>query len=186
MEALTIGEQMAEVGGQCLVLCDQPVYRTRYGQPIEIQSDRQTRVNGQSLPEERLDVLEQLYGAPPWTVPYYSQVTINIFERSATAQMGFDSLPDLALLATVASNLRVNRLIAEEGANFAVLQTSGTYENVRIDGEPATFTLEDWILLAEAEDAYYTVEIAYTPQSGQSLQVWDDLQAYMDSFRVIQ
>ena len=52
-------------------------------------------------------------------------------------------------------------------------------------GETATFTLETWLLITEVEDAYYTVEIAYTPQSGQSVQVWDDLQVYMDSFRVI-
>ncbi len=186
MEELTIGEQMAEVGGQCLVLCDQPLYRIRYGQPIEIQYDRQTRVNGRPVPEDRLDTLEQLYGSPPWTVPYYSQVTINVFERPVVEEMGFDQLPDLVLLITAASSLRINRLIAEEGSNFVVLQASATYENVQMDGEPATFTLEDWMLLAEAADAYYAVEIAYTPQSGQSLQVWDDLQAYMDSFRVIQ
>ena len=186
LEDMRLSEQMAEVGGQCLVLCDKRVYRIRYGEPIEIQSDRQTRVNGRPIPEDRLDILEQLYGPPPWTAPYYSQVTISIFERPATEQVGFHKLPDLVLLVTAFSGLRVNRLIAEEGSNFVVLQTSGTYENVRMAGQPATFTLEDWVLLAEGKDAYYAVEIAYTPQSGQSLQVWDDLQTYMDSFRVIQ
>lgn len=186
IEELTVGEQMAELGGQCFSLCDQRVYRIRYGQPIEIQSDPQTRINGQPLTEERLKVLEQLYGPPPWTSPYYSQVTFNIYGRSAAEQVRLHKLPDLVLLLTAFSSMRVNRLIAEEGSNFAVLQTSGTYENIRVAGEPATFTLEDWVLLAEAEDAYYVVEIAYTPQSGQSLQVWDDLQVYMNSFRVIQ
>jgi hypothetical protein len=185
LEEMTLGEQITELGGQCLSLCDQPVYRIRYGQPIEIQSDRQVLVNGRPISEQRLNILEQLYGPPPWTVPYYSQVIVNVFERSATEQAGLHKLPDLVLLITAFSNMRVNRLIAEEGSDFVVLQTSGTYENVRLAGEPATFTLEDWILLAEAENAYYSVEIAYTPQSGQSLQVWDDLQAYMDSFRVI-
>jgi hypothetical protein len=185
VEEMTVGEQIAELGGQCLNLCDQPVYRIRYGQPIEIQSDRQTLVNGQPLSEQRLNALERLYGPPPWTVPYYSQVIVNVFERAATEQAGLHKLPDLVLLLMAFSNMRVNRLIAEEGSDFVVLQTSGTFANVRMAGEPATFALEDWLLLAEAQDAYYAVEITYTPQSGQSLQVWDDLQAYMDSFRVI-
>ena len=67
-----------------------------------------------------------------------------------------------------------------------VVQSSGTYEQVRMEGEEATLTLETWLLVTETETAYYTVEISYTPQSGHSVQVWDDLQTYMDSFRVIQ
>lgn len=185
MEELTLGEQIAEAGGQCLSLCDQRVYRVCYGQPIEIQSDQKTLVNGQPLSEDKLDALERLFGPPPWTAPYYSQVTISVYERPAAEQVRLYKLPDLVLLVTAFSSMRVNRLIAEEGSNFVVLQMSGTYENVRMAGEPATFTLEDWVLLAEAEDAYYAVEIAYTPQSGQSLQVWDDLQTYINSFRIV-
>ena len=67
-----------------------------------------------------------------------------------------------------------------------VVQSSATYEGVRMAGKQAVITVEDWLLFAETEDAYYVVEIAYTPQSGQSVQVWEDLQAYMDSFRVIE
>ena len=47
-------------------------------------------------------------------------------------------------------------------------------------------TIDNWFLFAEADNAYYTIEIRYTPQSGQPLQVWDDLQQYIDQFRVVQ
>jgi hypothetical protein len=47
-------------------------------------------------------------------------------------------------------------------------------------------TIDDWLLFAETDTAFYTVEIRYTPQSGQPIQVWDDLQLYIDQFRVIQ
>ena len=45
---------------------------------------------------------------------------------------------------------------------------------------------DSWFLVAEADDAFYTLEITYTPQSGQPIQVWDDLQLYISQFRVIQ
>lgn len=188
LEELTVAEQLTEAGAITLTpqVSEQPVYRIRYGEPIEIQSDRQTLVNGQSVPEHRLDALEQLYGPPPWTQPYYSQVVVNVFEKSVIKELGIKNLADLLFLSVQFSGGQINHLIAEEGSDFMMVQASATYENVRMAGETATFTLETWLLIAEAEDAYYTVEIAYTPQSGQSVQVWDDLQVYMDSFRVIQ
>jgi hypothetical protein len=89
------------------------------------------------------------------------------------------------LLTATFSSARFNRLVAEEGSDFMLLQSSTTYEHVRMAGQMATFTIETWLLLAETEDAYYIVEISFTPQSGQPLQVWADLQTYMDSFRVV-
>jgi hypothetical protein len=186
LEELTVGEQMAESGGQCFGMCDQPVYRIRYGEPIEIQTDRQVLVNGKPVPEERLAIAEQLYGPPPWTQDYYSQVIINVFEKSATEELGVRGLPNLLLLTAAFSSARFNRLAAEEGSDFMLLQSSATYERVRMAGQMATFTIETWLLLAETEDTYYIVEISFTPQSGQSLQVWEDLQTYIDSFRVVE
>lgn len=186
LEELTVGEQMAESGGQCFGMCEQPVYRIRYGEPIEIQSDRQVLVNGKPVPEERLDIVEQLYGPPPWTQDYYSQVIINVFEKSATDELGVKGLPNLLLLTATFSSARFNRLVAEEGSDLMLLQSSTTYERVQMAGQTATFTIETWLLLTETEDAYYIVEISFTPQSGQSLQVWEDLQTYMDSFRVVE
>jgi hypothetical protein len=185
LEELTVEEQLAEGGGQCLSFCDQPVYRIRYGTPIEVQSDSQTLINGKPIPDEWLAALEKLYGPPPWTAPYYSQVLVNVFDKSSE-EMHLKGLPDLVLLTIHYSAARVNRLVAEENSDFIIAQSSTTYDRIRMQGQMTSFTLESWVLFAEGEDAYYVVEISFTPQSGQPLQVWEDLQTYMDSFRAVQ
>jgi hypothetical protein len=184
LEELTVEEQLAESNAQCLTLCDQPVYRIRYGTPIEIQSDPQTLVNGKPIPDEWLAALEKLYGPPPWTASYYSQVLVNVYDKSAE-EVHLKGLPDLVLLTTHFSATRVNRLIAEEHSDFVITQSSATYDRIRMEGQTTSFTLESWVLFAEGEDEYYVVEILFMPQSGQPLQVWEDLQTYMDSFRAV-
>jgi hypothetical protein len=129
---------------------------------------------------------EKLYGPPPWKLPYYSQMTLNIFEKSEVQPLGIHTLPDLILLTTRYSTGKVNRIVAPSGSHFAIVQLSSTYEGIRFAGEPATMTIENWLLFSETDRAFYTVDIRYTPQSGQSIQVWDDLQLYIDQFRVIQ
>ncbi|MFA5874563.1 MAG: hypothetical protein WC832_11420 [Anaerolineales bacterium] len=186
MEEMTVQEQLAEDNVTCLVVCDQPVFRIRYGEPIEIESDRATTVNGHIIPEELLKLSEMLYGPPPWKLPYYSQMILNVFEKSEVQTLGIHTLPDMILLMMRYSAGRINRVIAQADSHFAIVQLSSTYEGIRVGGEPATMTIDNWLLFAEADTAFYTVEIRYTPQSGQPLQVWDDLQLYIDQFRVIQ
>lgn len=186
MEEMTVQDQLAEDNVTCLVVCDQPVFRIRYGEPIEIESDRQTTVNGHLIPDNLLNATEKLYGPPPWKLPYYSQMILNVFEKSEVQALGIHTLPDMILLMTRYSAGRVNRVIAQVDSHFAIVQLSSTYEGIRVGGDPATMTIDNWLLFAEADTAFYTVEIRYTPQSGQPLQVWDDLQLYIDQFRVIQ
>ncbi|HEY5270296.1 MAG TPA: hypothetical protein VII97_08160 [Anaerolineales bacterium] len=186
LEEMTVQEQLAEQNVTCLVVCDQPVFRIRYGDPIEIESDRATTVNGHLIPENILNASEMLYGPPPWKLPYYSQMILNVFEKSEVQKLGIHTLPDMILLMARYSDGRVNRVISRVDSHFAIVQLSSTYEGIRVAGEPATMTIDTWLLFAEADTAFYTVEIRYTPQSGQPLQVWDDLQLYIDQFRVIQ
>jgi len=177
---------LAEQNVTCVSVCDQPVHRIRYGEPIEIESDRATTVNGHLIPEELLKANEFLYGPPPWKLPYYSQVILNVFEKSQVEPLRIHTLPDMILLMTRLTSGRVNRVVARADSHFAIVQLSGTYAGIRVSGVPATMTVDTWLLFAEADNAFYTVEISYTPQSGQPLQVWDDLQLYIDQFRVIQ
>jgi hypothetical protein len=186
LEEMTVQEQLAEDNVTCLVVCDQPVFRIRYGEPIEIESDRATTVNGHFIPDEILNASEMLYGPPPWKLPYYSQMILNVFEKSEVQKLGIHTLPDMILLMTRYSAGRVNRVIAQVDSHFAIVQLSSTYDGIRVGGEPATMTIDNWFLFAEADNAFYAIEIRYTPQSGQPLQVWDDLQLYIDQFRVIQ
>jgi hypothetical protein len=111
---------------------------------------------------------------------------LNVFEKSEVEKLGILSLPDMILLMTRYSVGRINRVIAQADSHFAIVQLSSTYGGIRVDGEPVSMTFDNWLLFAEGDKAFYTVEIRYTPQSGQPLQVWDDLQLYIDQFRVIQ
>jgi hypothetical protein len=129
---------------------------------------------------------ETLYGPPPWKLPYFSQMTLNVFEKSEVQKLDIHSLPDMILLMTRYSVGRINRVIAQTDSHFAIVQLSSTYAHIRVSGEPVSMTIDNWFLFAEADNAFYTVEIRYTPQSGQPLQVWDDLQLYINQFRVIQ
>jgi len=186
LEEMTVQEQLAEDNFECKAVCDQPVFRIRYGEPVEIESDRETTVNGHLIPDELLNLSEMLYGPPPWKVPNYSQMILNVFDKSEVQKFGIQTLPDLILLMTRYSAGRVNRIVAQADSHFAIIQLSGTYEGISVAGEPVTMTIDTWFLFAEADNAFYTVEIRYTPLSGQSIQVWDDLQLYIDQFRVIQ
>jgi hypothetical protein len=186
MEELTVAEQLAEDNVTCLAVCDQPVFRIRYGEPIEIESDRSSTVNGRLVPTDLLDASEKIYGPPPWKLPYYSQMILNKFEKSEVQAMGIRTLPDLILMTMRFSAGRVNRVVSQPDSHFAIVQLSSTYEKIRVGGQDASMTMENWLLFSETDDAYYTVDIRYTPQSGQPLQVWDDLQLYIDQFRLIQ
>ena len=74
MEEITVEEQLAEENVTCLSVCDQPVYRIRYGEPVQVESDRNSSVNGHLIPENILELSEKLYGPPPWKLPFYNQV----------------------------------------------------------------------------------------------------------------
>jgi hypothetical protein len=186
MQEITVKDQLAEDHVTCLVVCDQPVFRIRYGQPMEIESDRQTTVNGHLIPDGVLNASEKLYGPPPWKLPYYSQVILNVFGKNEVQKLGIHSLPDMILLMTRYSAGRINNVVARAESHFSIVQLSSSFEGIRVAGVPASITIDNWFLFAETDKAYYTVEIRYTPQSGQPLQVWDDMQLYIDQFRVIQ
>jgi hypothetical protein len=188
LEELTVAEDLAESSGLPVSppLSEQPVLRIRYGEPMEIEFDRQTQVNGQPMLEQTIEAYEQLYGAEPWTLPYHSQVTINIFDKPVVEELGFVSLSDMFLGLMRFSEAHINRLVANEGSHFIVAQTSVTYDGVRLEGQEMRITMEKWLLVAETEGTYYDLEIVYMPQSGHSLQVWEDLQTYMDSFHVVE
>jgi len=185
VEEMTVQEQLGQESASCLVLCDQPVFLTRYGEAIELESDLETMVNGQSI-EDLPYQIEEIYGPPPWKLPYYNQMILNIFTKSEVEPLGIRTLPDMILRMSFVAGGRVNRIIAQEGSQFAIVQRSTAYEGIRLGGEEAAMTIDNWWLFAEAEEAFYALEIRYSPLNGQSIQVWDDLQMYIDQFRVIQ
>ena len=154
MEEMTVQEQLAEENVTCLAVCDQAVFRIRYGEPIEIESDRSTTVNGHLIPDNLLNLSESLYGPPPWKLPYYSQMILNVFEKSEVNKLGIQTLPDIILLMTRYSDGRINRVVAPAGSHFAIVQLSSTYDGIRVGGEPTTMTIDDWMLFAEGRQLF--------------------------------
>lgn len=189
LEQLTLREIMAE---QNALITPQPptdellIYRMRYGEPVEFQFDEWAAINGWPIPQNLLDLQQTLYGPPPWTQPLYNQIVIEVLDKQIEETVGIHGLEDLFMSrARFSAGGDVNRLVVQEDNHTIVVQSSACWEYVQVAGEEGTVAGDTWLLFAEGETAYYAVEITYILQSGQSVQVWDDLQAYMSSFRVI-
>lgn len=189
LEAMTLGEQIAEVGTMDvpeLPLMEQPVYRIAYGETIEVTIDRQCLIDGQPIPDDVAQSLEVLHGQAPWRVPYQSMMVINVYDRELVEGNGFiTSLADMMMNTYHFSGGQVNELVAPEGGDFILMQSTATLTNVRLENGTTTLTVERWFLFAQTQDSYYVVEVVYMPQSGQPVRVWDDLQLYLDSFRIV-
>ena len=152
---------------------EQPVYRIRYREPVQIQYIEGALENGVAI-----DV-EQLHSD---TAAYYSQITILAVDETVAQDY---TLADIALAWGTFHWGAVNHIIANRESDYILMQTTWRLENVRADGRETNLAIERWALFAEGPQHYYLVEVNYVPQPDQRLQVWDDLQVYMDSFRVI-
>jgi cell division protein FtsL len=188
VEQTTLGEHLAESGATLPPgpvsdrIAAQPVYRIRHGVPFEAELDSTTLVDGQPIPQYITDALTQFYGSAPWHIPYYNEILVILHDRDLGL---FESLPDLLMRSYPFSGGHVNQLITSPENDFISMQTSTVMTNVQVDGQTTMFTLERWYLYAATDDTYYEVEIQFVPQSGQSFQIWQDLQTYMNSLCVI-
>jgi hypothetical protein len=153
---------------------DQPVRQIRYTEPVTIQFIEGSTENGVTVDPTKL------YND---TIAFYSQITTLALSKAVAG-------PDFTLygLALTWGSLHqggVNDLIANPDSQYVFEQVSWALKGVRVDGHQVDLTLQRWGLFAESSESYYIVEVQYVPATGQSVQVWDDLQAYMDAFRVI-
>jgi hypothetical protein len=152
---------------------EQPVYRIRYREPLQIQYIQGSLENGVAI-----DV-EQLHSD---TAAYYSQITVLVVDKAVAQNY---TLADIALTWGTFHWGAVNHIIANRDSNYILMQTTWRLENVRAGGQETDLAIERWALFADGPQHYYLVEVNYVPQPDQRRQVWDDLQAYMASFRVI-
>ena len=179
VEETTYGALFLERGAYSGSTWDQqPVRRIRYGEAIEVQCGDGARVNDIVLDCE---MLEQAYGAD--TFRYSNEISILSLDKQTAA--GY-TLAGVALEWGLTQRGGLNRIIANEGADSMVMQASWHLQNVVVDGQQGDLGMERWALVAEGPQRYYVVEVTYFALPGQSVQVWEDLQAYMQSFRVIQ
>jgi hypothetical protein len=159
---------------------EQPMRRIRYAESVEIQYQESSTENG--IPVN----LEALRGAAGGdTLTHYSQITILAVDKQVAhdvtlAQIALTWGPDPLYGGGT------NRIIAHRDSQYILMQATSTVKDARINGQEADLSIERWALFAEGPQHYYVVELNYVPASGQSLQVWKDLQAYLGEFRVIQ
>lgn len=154
---------------------NQPVRQLRYTEPVTVQFIEGSTENG--IPVDLEDLTHE-------TVSFYSQMTILALDKD-TAQEHF-TLYGLALAWGGLHRGGVNAIVANPDSQYVFEQVSWELNNVRVNGMLTDISLERWGLFAEGADRYYIIEVQYVPAAGQSVQVWDDLQAYLDAFRVIE
>lgn len=179
VEETTYGDLFLERGAYSGSTWDQqPIRRIRYGEAIEVQCGDGSLVNGVALDCE---MLRQAYDTDAFR--YANEIAILSLDKEAAA--GY-TLAGVALEWGITQRGGLNRIIASEGADSVVMQASWHLEDVIVDGRQGDLGMERWALVADGPLRYYVIEVTYFALPGQSVQVWEDLQAYMRSFRVIQ
>jgi hypothetical protein len=153
---------------------DQPVRQIRYANPVMVQFIAGSTENGIQVDPTKLH---------NDTIAFYSQFTVLALSR-VVAEPDF-TLYGLALAWGGLHQGGVNELIANPDSQYVFEQVSWALKGVKVNGQQTDLTLQRWALFAESSDRFYIVELQYVPATGQSMQVWDDLQAYMDAFQVI-
>jgi len=153
---------------------EQPVRQLRYTEPVMVQFIDGSTENGYQVDPAML--IND-------TIAFYSQITTLALSKAVVGQ--YFTHYGLALSWGGLHAGGVNELIANPDSQYIFEQVSWELKGVRVDGQKADLTLQRWALFAENPENYYIVEVQYVPATGQSIQVWDDLQAYMDAFRVI-
>ncbi len=154
---------------------DQPVRQLRYAEPVMVQYIEGSTENGVTVDPTQLT---------NDTIAFYSQFTVLALDK-ALAQQNF-TLYDLALTWGGMHLGGINNLVANPDSQYVFEQVSWELKGVRVNDRSADLTLQRWALFAEGPEHYYIVEVQYVPAEGQSMQVWDDIQTYLDAFRVIQ
>ena len=153
---------------------DQPLREIRYMEPVQIEFLEGSTENGVAVDPAQLDFD---------TYKFFNQFIILALDK-AVAEENF-TLYELALDWGTLHQGGVNTLVANPDSQYVFEQVSWELKGVRVNDRLADLTLQRWALFAQAPDRDYIIELQYVPAAGQSIQVWDDLQAYLDAFRVI-
>ena len=153
---------------------DQPLREIRYSEPVMVQFVEGSTENGIAVDPTKLENA---------TIAFYSRFIVLALNKAIT-QKDF-SLYDLALAWGNMHQGGVNHLVANPDSQYIFEQVSWGLKGVRVENRKVDLTLQRWALFAEGPDRYYVIEVQYVPAANQSTQVWDDMQIYMDAFRVI-
>ena len=84
--------------------------------------------------------------------------------------------PTLAsLFLQVSSNFAGGATEIATKENSITLASKFYVRDLAINGKTMDFSVERWLLLTEAKEFFYMVEIAFSPQIQDSLAIWNDL-----------
>ncbi len=117
------------------------------------------------------------------SINFSNEFTVTILEKKYAKGTGIKlSLPGLFLTFAGNFGFGVDKLVADENTILAAV--TGNFERVNIDGRQKDFRVDRWMLMTERAERYYIVEVAYSPQTSSSVEVWRQLRQMMDTFRI--
>lgn len=116
---------------------------------------------------------------------FSNEFTISVYDKGKLKGMPIKlSLPNFFVTISTTIGLNVDHLVADEQS--ILMGGSLSLERVKIDEHIKDLRIDRWILLAENQERFYLVEIAYSPQTAGSIQVWEELRALMKSFHIFE
>ncbi|MBI5213330.1 MAG: hypothetical protein HY957_08160 [Nitrospirae bacterium] len=150
------------------MVIDRSQIRMVYGIPVKIN-----RVGN------REDCCEIISGV------FQNEFTVSVFDKRNIEGLPFKFLlPQFFMLIT--SNM--GQFIEQIRADNKTILIGGSYlmEDAEINGKRKDIHFYRWGLLTESKKAFYLVEIAYSPETGDSPEIWREMRSLMESFRVIE
>lgn len=116
---------------------------------------------------------------------FQDEFMVTVFDKRKLMEAPIKvTLPSLFVTLTSAMGLFTDKLVADEQSILGGVDLS--LQNVKIDQKIGDFAVERWMLLTENKEAFFLVEIAYSPQTQEPLKVWEDLRDMMTSFRALE
>jgi hypothetical protein len=116
-------------------------------------------------------------------ISFSNEFTVSVYDKAKLKNVPINpSLPNFFMTLASAMGLAFDHLVADENSILAGI--SLTLHQVRLNDQLSDLRIDRWMLVTENAEKYYLVEIAYSPQTTGSIQVWEELRALMDSFHV--
>lgn len=118
-------------------------------------------------------------------INFSNEIMIQKFDKNLleTAPVKL-SLPNFAVNILAGNSIYIDRLVADEKTVLA--GGSLLVENAIVNGKTSQFRIDRLILITESSAAYYMVDIGFSPNTDNSLQVWEDLRESLNSFKVLE
>lgn len=150
-------------------LLDTIVERVSKAEGVERSSEEVAALRRRAIGFERLN--------------FANEFTLSIFNKSRMGSLPIRlSLPGFFVGFSTGIGFVANKLVANERSILAGVSVQ--LQRAKINGRPSDFRVDRSELFAEGETNFYLVEIAFSPQTGVSIEIWEQLRTMMNSFRI--